>query len=606
VLTNIDLEYINDCIDTNITIENGLYVAEDVFFKNINRAIDFVGKTFEVADLMSGEKCLNVLRSKIKKEKNEYLSFKWVDIKDSVLNDSIVEKDENGVFKVKKDTKVSSDFGDIGLRKGNRLIPIYTVDSMEAGVLVVYGIRPARVFSPDADIIKFLNYDKDYGKAAITSSFSHKTLKVKKKNLVVYEMIPSLINHCKAGLIHTVTGSMASEKEFARLCSFDIDMISNSHTRINGKTILSAISEHITSFTTKDARNAAFNVTTSCKKSGKKIPQKVADVLASLSKPNARIDDNVRSFIFGVIDSFFYVTRNNRVVFTDKYSSVAYEYCGTADHGTARRIAKDIKRLPSVELELKDITLDDVIFAVHEYAKTENLLPDDSPDAFVFNGISMYLDFDNSELVFNDVDEKKKTKSSVWLSTIKWKKIRKTKRERIETYKYLFESDEDAHRALASIFAMNVASLLDIEFHDTVSVPRKTSRTTLKNLYSSPAFNFLGIPTPPSVTLDKFQHKIQVLLNGDEKRSKTTLTVYVDDDSKAAYSLYTGVLSQGKSTRLYNLKTVAPTKSSVAAFRKILVSIVESYEDMDQCKEHLSIRDNLISLCMFHSRELLF
>ena len=81
-------------------------------------------------------------------------------------------------------------------------------------------------------------------------------------------------------------------------------------------------------------------------------------------------NDNL--FIISLLNTFFYVSSDNGIVFTEKYGSRKFKYSGLADVGCAKSLAANIKKLPAIKEELADIFLVDIVSVIHEYTQNRD------------------------------------------------------------------------------------------------------------------------------------------------------------------------------------------------------------------------------------------
>jgi len=605
MLSEDNTKLLSECLDIDLSVRSNLYVSGKVFFDNISRAIDSLGKTFELKAMSGRNKCLSSIGPIVERSPSGYDDhFKWIDQKNTIFPYDKVRY-HDGIMISTASRTVRSDFGMLELGKGTRLLPAITVDGMESGVIAVYGNRNPAIMSADIHLLQFLNYDPEYEIATVTTSFRSKSIgSLKKKNIVLYDMIPSLINHCKAGITLSIKSSKTAEKEVAKQASRDIEFMANRDIRINGKLVVDCVSDNILEMSTKDAREAAFSITKACRKIGKQIPQVVADILATMCKVESRVDHETKNFIFGIIDSFFYVTRGQRVVFTDKYGGKSYQYCGVSDHATARKIAKMISSIPSVGDALEGIILNDIIFSVHEYAKNEVLVPKvDDINSKEIGGASIILDFKNDDVLFSDVKGKKKSSAIKWMSAMKWSKEVKPGRERIFTYSFLFDGDAGAHRALASVLATNIAYLLGISFKDAVNLPSGKSASLIKSFFLSPSFNIFGLKNLPDIIPGSKDNTISFHYPEDEPSTPISIMLtkhYVD----GGIHMREEKLPKNKQNTVYNLATLTPTKAYAYSMYRALKYIATVYSDMSHCRDVLSKDGELLSLCLYHTKRL--
>ena len=275
-----------------------------------------------------------------------------------------------------------------------------------------------------------------------------------------------------------------------------------------------------------------------------------------------------------------------------------------ADHAVARKIAKNIMKVPAVKEALGKITLDDMIFTIHEYASNHNAIPAPVEDSLFFGGTSMSLNFDTGSVLFNDVKNKNKTKAAKWLSNGRWKSAAGKGRGRGETYKFVFFTEDDSRRALASSFALQIAMLLDINYQIHLNVRSHRDKGIVSRYYLSTAFNYFELISPPSDLLTGVRSEIGIVMASDDDAYPDRGIVLHDRHTPDAINMTKDVFSSSQLTINYRLPSLTPSKVEVNIFYGLLSYIVRTYSDVAHARDHLSEDDNLNQLCQYQVSKL--
>ena len=206
-----NIEDINSALGLKIFFRNGLLIFDNIPFTNMRRLIGFADKTFEMAEMMKPNRLLSHLAYSYNAEApSEFSNFEWTSGKQTYLNDKNGYVSD-GVFIAIRDFTISMSWGTASIKRTNRLKPIYTVDGMETGVLIVGSRIEPTLYCPKEGYLLPINYSSKSTKAVINKTYSIQTLTSTAPNIMPTCMIASLMTLCRAELITSAISGTSND-----------------------------------------------------------------------------------------------------------------------------------------------------------------------------------------------------------------------------------------------------------------------------------------------------------------------------------------------------------------------------------------------------------
>jgi len=586
-----NLDFLGEIINKEIKVFGNYYIVDGLCFTNIKRLVGYAGKSFEVPDIIKSNTILRKMsRAYDNEPEPEYTNFEWSSLRSRYFTDDNVHHDDQGFIIASRRFPITSSWGNIQVEKFSKLIPLFTIDGLETGMLILRRTVWPKVFSPTLDYLRPINFASHKPDAFLLGKITSKTSLRRKYNVFTMEMIPSLFTMCKAGMIIQITAHSSTTKNLAVAMSQDKELLSVPYLSINKKSSIDFISENILKFTNKELGLAIDNVVEACYALGEKIPAPVANILADRSKMIVRISEETRQFVFHLIESFFTVVKTSYTAVSEKYGDKNYVYGGAKDIRTARAIVKKITNIDKVSDVLAKVQKRDLISLVHEYLNKDFPTDNTKNESYLFGGISMIMDYEHDRIIFANVDDKVLHKSEKWLIDAKMKRGAFLAKNRPKVLRSVFLTPDSEINALRASYILAVSAMLDIECSIKIYGQGRYEYRAGLLFFNSPSFNpfHLVVKSPRVLKLKMndvgYFTEDEAKEFGDIKRK----IIFVNKEDDTDIHFRGREASPSDKTSVYRLRGRQPDKRYIVNFYKTLELIVKNFVSKEHAANYLS------------------
>jgi len=595
------IDLINSSLGVDIHVHNDYFVASGARFKEFKRVISYLDKSFDIEDELSANRSLNCIAMLYRSEPDPtYGNFTWTADKHIYFNDETGEFDDDGVFVASSKIKVKMPWGTAHINKKNRVKPVFNIEGMETGFLVINSTSDAKLLAFEPENTRLINHDSTNHTAIVIKTFTYHRAYTKTKNTVTSEMIPSLIEWCSAGVITQVKSAVTHEIKIASSIIKNPTTLTIAPLRINKMTPIALVDKVIHRMSSREATEAIKEVVSACARLGKPIPENIASMIASRSNLDTKISDTDKKFVFGILDMFFIVSKGFSTIISERYGNAQYVYASANDNASARRLAKKIKSIDTVSDMVSHMPIDDMIAVVHEYIRDYVGTSESSVSdmCYEFDNVRMFFKYGKREIRFESTNLKTVSKNTKWIIADRASYKGKNLVNRAKSYLFIFNSLKDANTALRSTYGLALAILFDIEYRVSVYYTTKVGKVNAKRYFCSRAFNPISSvgKDPDLLTLKDGEFAFINEGREDYHPNIKQKVVFVEHEEDADIVMSQESFGPAKYVMSRRLEGTHPDKLYARFFRDCLTMISSQYSDHDHLKTHLENEDNFYNL----------
>ena len=593
-----NIDFINEFLGLELSFRNGMFISDRLFFYSIKNVFLYYDKTFEAEKLMKKGSPLDMLRTAYQREAEpKLLNYEWKSISSNFLNDTNGYFDKDRIFIATKEFELRASWGRQIVQKKNRLKYVYTLDGYETGVMVIRNAKDAIVFSPTKSYLKPINYDINDRRAFLRSFYTTRNTAIVKHNVFVSEEIDSLLEFCRAGLLTSITTGTNKESDLVLKIVHKDNPEYYKDLFINKKNVMYLVNKYIDKMSAKDTILAVSSVVKMCKETGFKIPEKVASLSILHTNLIPRVSKKIHDFVFNILDTYYVLTKSSPVVLSEKYGPREYYYMGPSDYIIAKQIVSSIRRIQGVKDSLKDISIQDMIFLVHDYIENEYTPIESFEESYQFSGVKMQIDYTNSRILFFSLEGKRVGRQARYLLAHKKLSKEYVKVHREDTFSYLFKDKKNSSRAIISTYAFSIASILDIPYSIKIFAVRKMDKRNILRFFEAPAFNIAEASFKNADVKNISSKDIVIASNGEEVMYNRSIIITEND---ADIHMKNKSFSDVERAYCSSLSHINPDRHYVYGLARVLNGIAEQFNTVEDAREALSDKDELERFIIFY------